>query len=39
MLVVSGSSKGWWRRLVGKEVEQEAGPEAAMKALDGEECA
>ncbi len=38
VLVVSGSSKGWWRRLVGKEVEQEAGPEAAMKALEGEEC-
>ena len=38
VLVVSGSSKRWWRRLIGKEVEQEAGPEAAMKALEGKEC-
>ncbi len=38
VLAVTGSSKGWWRRLIGKEVEQEAGPEAVAKALEGEEC-
>ncbi len=38
VLAVTGSSKGWWRRLIGKEVEQEAGPDAVAKALEGEEC-
>ncbi|MDE0673606.1 MAG: cation:proton antiporter [bacterium] len=37
VLEVSGSSGGWWKRLVGKEVKAETGPEAAIRALEGEE--
>ncbi len=37
VLEVSGSSGGWWKRLVGKEVHLETGPEAAMRALESEE--
>ncbi|MDE0231820.1 MAG: cation:proton antiporter [bacterium] len=37
VLEVSGSSGGWWKRLIGKEVEVETGPEAAIRALEGEE--
>ncbi len=37
VLEVSGSSGGWWKRLIGKEVEVETGPEAAIRAMEGEE--
>ncbi len=37
VLEVSGSSGGWWKRLIGKEVEAQTGPEAAIRALKGEE--
>ena len=37
VLEVSGSSGGWWKRLIGKEVEVETGPEAAIRALESEE--
>ena len=33
VLAVTGASGGWWKRLLGDKVEQESGPEEAMKAL------